>query len=127
MLHSTLHGVPEAVARSACDLAEALGARALIPFTRSGSTSLLVAKYRPRMPILAPCSVEATFRRLRLSWGVVPLRCDRVEDTEVMVRHACEVALASGLVEKGGTVVLTAGLPVGQTGITNTVRAAKLE
>ena len=127
VLHSTMHGVPEAVARAACDLAESLDAGAVIPFTRSGSTSLLVAKYRPRMPILAPCSVESTLRRLRLSWGVFPLPCERVEDTEVMVKHACEVALASGLVERGESVVLTAGLPVGRTGITNTIRAAVLE
>jgi pyruvate kinase len=125
--HSARHGLREAVAQGACALAEAIDAAAIIPFTRSGGTAQLVAKYRPRVPILAPCSLPATRRRLALSWGVLPLAGERLGDSEAMLRQACATATASGLVSAGQRVVLTAGLPVGSEGVTNTIRAAVLD
>lgn len=125
--HCASKGLPEAVARSACDLAAAIDAAAIVPFTRSGDTARLVAKYRPRMPILAPSSLDSSCRRLMLSWGVLPLPSERLGDSEAMVRHACEVAMQSGMVSRGDRVVLTAGLPVGDSGVTNTVRAVELD
>ena len=125
--HSARQGIREAVAQGACALAEAIDAAAIIPFTRTGGTAQLVAKYRPRVPILAPCSLPATRRRLLLSWGVLPLASERLTDSEAMLRHACEVAKATGLVASGQRVVLTAGLPVGSEGVTNTIRAAVLD
>lgn len=125
--HSARQGLREAVAHGACALAAAVDAAAIIPFTRSGGTAQLVAKYRPAMPILAPCSLERTRRRLLLSWGIIPLASERLPDSEAMLRHACQVALDTGLVAPGQTVVLTAGLPVGHEGVTNTIRAAVLD
>ncbi|MBM4117432.1 pyruvate kinase [bacterium] len=125
--HSARQGLREAVAQGACALAEAIDAAAIIPFTRTGGTAQLVAKYRPRVPILAPCSLAATRRRLALSWGVLPLASERFADSEAMLRHACEVAKATGLVASGQRAVLTAGLPVGAEGVTNTIRAAVLD
>ena len=65
--------VEESVARSACSLAEGIGAACIVTHTATGSAARRVAKYRPPVNILAVTSRVATCRSLALVWGVVPL------------------------------------------------------
>jgi pyruvate kinase len=119
--------IPEAVALAACKLAESINAACIITFTQSGSTAQLVSKYRPQRPILAATPLERTFRRLALNWGVVPLLCESSDNTDEMIKTTFQVALESGLVQRGQKVVITAGVPVGVPGTTNLVKAEILE
>ena len=117
-------GLPEAVADAACQLAADIGAAAVIARTQSGTTPRLVAKYRPRAPVVAPTPLEETFRRLALVRGVVPLRisgadADGADPMDAAVRQARD----AGLVRPGDTVVVTCGLPMGVPGSTNSIRA----
>ncbi|GAX81369.1 hypothetical protein CEUSTIGMA_g8800.t1 [Chlamydomonas eustigma] len=60
----------EALASSAVRLAEKSGATLMIVFTVTGRTARLLAKYKPRQPILAvvcPTPITATFSGMRLS------------------------------------------------------------
>jgi pyruvate kinase len=113
----------EAVAKCACDLAADIAAKAIIPFSNSGNTTRLVAKYRPRLPILAPTPRVDTYRYLNLSWGVIPLLCETMDNTDEMVTHALEIAVQTGYVASGEKVILTAGIPVGKMGTTNMIKA----
>ncbi len=118
--------VPDAVSRAACNLAEDIDAAAIITITQSGGTALSVAKYRPRRPILAPTPLEQTYLRLALTWGVTPLLCDPMENTDEMIAQALEAARRSGLVQPGQKIVVTAGVPLGVPGATNMVKAEVL-
>ena len=67
-------GTPaEVIAVSACRSADALGAKAIICFTRSGDTALHISKYRPRTAVIAATPSESTFRRMRLYFGVISM------------------------------------------------------
>lgn len=115
--------LPEAVSRAACALAENIRARSIITFTQSGSTARLVAKYRPRPPILAPTPLEETYRRLALIWGVIPILSETTQTTDEMMEKAFAAARRAGLVKRGDTVVITAGVPLGIPGTTNLIKA----
>ncbi len=115
--------LPEAVSRAACALAENIRARSIITFTQSGSTARLVAKYRPRPPILAPTPLEETYRRLALIWGVIPMLSETTQTTDEMMEKAFAAARRAGLVKRGDTVVITAGVPLGIPGTTNLIKA----
>jgi pyruvate kinase len=117
----------EGIAYAACRLAEQLGAAAIITFTKSGSTTRLVAKYRPAPPILALTPDPETYRRLALVWGAVPVRTDPVENPEEMELRAVDHALRSGLVAKGQKVVITGGLPLHVAGTTNLIKIADVD
>jgi pyruvate kinase len=114
----------EAVAHSACRIAEEIGARAIITFTRSGSTTRLVAKYRPAQPILAMTPDRSTAGRLALVWGAVPLLTGPAGDADAMEREAMRLALERGHVGEGDVVVITAGLPFYVPGTTNLIKIA---
>ena len=118
--------LPEAVARAACKLAEESNVAAIVTFTQSGSTARLVAKCRPRTPILASTPNELTYRHLAIVWGVVPFLSEAMADTDEMIDEALGAALRSGLVKSGQNVVITAGVPVGEVGNTNLVKVQTL-
>jgi pyruvate kinase len=119
--------LPEAVSHAACNLADDINAAAIVTFTQSGSTAQLVAKYRPRRPIVAPTPLEKTYRRLALIWGVVPILTEGMENTDGMIDKAFTAALKSGLVQRGQKVVIIAGVPVGVLGSTNLIKAEVLK
>ena len=112
----------ESVGHAACDLAEQINAASIITFTHSGSTARLLSKNRPRQPILAPTPSENTYRRLALVWGVVPILSEIATNTDEMIERALNEALKSGLVQRGQSVVVTSGVPVGVPGTTNLIK-----
>jgi pyruvate kinase len=116
--------LPEAVAGAACALAEDINAAAIVAYTQLGSTARLVAKHRPRRPIVALSPLEATCRRLSLVWGVVPLRTEHAVSTDEMLERAPSLAARTGCVRSGDRVVITAGVQKGVTGSTNLIKAA---
>ncbi len=120
----SLQSLPEAVAGAACELAEHIGAAVIIAWTESGATARLVAKHRPRRPILALSTSAATARRLALVWGVIPLVAEEGRDTDAMMQKAPVLAAARGLMRPGQNAVITAGIPMGVAGSTNLIKAA---
>lgn len=118
--HPTL-SVEEAVAHSACEIAEMVGASAIVTWTRSGSTTRLVSKYRPSRPILAITPDRSVYSRLALIWDVEPVCYEKKLSEAGMREESVRIALESGMVRPGGRVVITAGLPVHVPGTTNLV------
>jgi pyruvate kinase len=118
--------LPEAVARAACSLAADIDAAAIVAYTQSGGTARRVAQYRPRSPILAPTPHAETYRRLALVWGVTPLLTSSQPSTDELIDGALGAALATGRVQRGQPVVVTAGIPVGRPGMTNLIEVATL-
>jgi len=119
------HTIPDAISHAACYTALDLDAKAIICCTRSGYTARMVTKYRPEQLIIAATPSDATFRRLSLSWGVLPLKIRQVENTDDMIEKAKAAAKEAGMVTAGDTVVITAGVPVGTAiqGKTNIIKA----
>jgi pyruvate kinase len=120
----SLQTMPEAVAGAAVELAEHIGASAIVAWTDSGATARLVARHRPRRPILALSTKPETARRLALVWGVVPLVADAAESTDAILERAPVLAVRTGLLGPGQTAVITAGIPTGVAGSTNLIKAA---
>ena len=122
----TGRSLPEAVARAVCTMAADIDAAAIVACTQSGGTARRVARYRPRAPILAPTPHAETYRRLALVWGVTPLLNHSQPTTDELIDGALGAALASTRVQRGDTVVLTAGVPVGRPGMTNLIKVETL-
>ena len=114
--------VGRAMSNAACDLAEALGAKAILVPTFTGRTASAVARLRPQRPILALTHIDASLRHMAIEWGVTPLAIPESSDVEDLWAHAIAAARASGLVEPGDRVVLTAGTAVNLPGSTNVIK-----
>ena len=111
-----------AMSNAACDLAEALRAKAILVPTFTGRTASAVARLRPRRPIVALTHVDWAMRQLALEWGVTPVMISETNDVEDLWRLAVDAARDAGLVEVGDRVVITAGTAVNIPGSTNVIK-----
>jgi pyruvate kinase len=111
-----------AVMLSACDLAETLGASAILVPTFTGRTASAVARLRPRRPIVGLSHHQTSVQQMALEWGVTPVLMPQTDDVEDLWTRALESAVASGVVETGDRVVTTAGTAVNLPGSTNVIK-----
>lgn len=114
------------IAHATCNISSRLNINTIITATTSGFTARSIARFKPQANILALTSDENIFRRLALFWGVQPVLSRRYIGTDDMIKISEEDAKASGLVDEGELVVLTSGIPVGQTGTTNLLTVKKI-
>ena len=119
--------IPDAVSHASCTTARDLNAAAIVTCTDSGSTARLVAKYRPRHPIVATTPNLRTYRQLALVWGVIPVRADVMRSYEEIIGKSIESARDTKLASTGDCIVMTAGIPIGVAGSTNLIRVVVLE
>ena len=114
--------IGQAMSNAACDIAEALQAKAILVPTFTGRTANAVARLRPRRPIVGLTHVDWAMRQLALEWGVTPLEISETSDVEELWRLAVEAAREAGIVENGDSVVITAGTAVNIPGTTNVIK-----
>jgi pyruvate kinase len=125
------HQIPEAtedptignaMSNAACDLAEALGASALLVPTFTGRTASAVARLRPRRPIVGLTHQRWSVQQMAIEWGVTPIWIPETANVEELWSLSIEAAKNAGLVETGDTVVITAGTAVNIPGSTNVIK-----
>ncbi len=114
--------VGRAMSNAACDLAETIGARAILVPTFTGRTASGVARLRPRRPIVGLSHHQTAVQQMALEWGVTPILMPQTENVEDLWSRSLEWALNSGSVDKGDRVVLTAGTAVNLPGSTNVIK-----
>jgi pyruvate kinase len=113
----------EGIAASSVSLAETLEVDAIVSITLTGAMSRLIAKYRPKKPIVAITHSESVLRQLSLVWGVqgiiLPDLKTNIDDSVNEIKKAL---MEAGILQKGNKFVITAGLPFSSRGPTNSVR-----
>jgi pyruvate kinase len=114
--------VGRAMSNAACDLAEALGAKAILVPTFTGRTASAVARLRPRRPVVALTHVAASLQHMAIEWGVTSLEIPEVTDVEELWQLSIAAARDAGIVAPGDRVVLTAGTAVNIPGSTNVIK-----
>ena len=105
-------------------MAETTKVKAICCFSHSGTTALLAARERPRVPIIALTPKVDTARRLALSWGLHCVVVPEVDRFKLAVVNAARVAREHGFASLDDRIVVTAGIPFGVAGSTNILRVA---
>ncbi|MBE4908249.1 pyruvate kinase [Bacillus luteolus] len=114
--------ITDAIGQSVAHTALNLDVSAIITPTESGHTAKMISKYRPKAPIIAVTTSPSASRRLALAWGVYPQAGSIATSTDEMLDIAVQEGIQSGIITPGDLVVITAGVPVGETGTTNLMK-----
>jgi pyruvate kinase len=106
--------VREELARSACRIADSLGATAIIVMTRRGLLGQLVSSFRPSTAVIYAFTNMSTVRRkLWLSRSVVPFKMDFSSDPEKTVVAAFERLRVRNRLMPGDQVVIVSDVAAG--------------
>ncbi len=116
--------VADGIVAAAREIAETTDIKAICCFTQSGTTALLTARERPRVPIIALTPIVGTARRLALSWGTNCVITGELERFKAAVVSAAKSARSEGFAGADDLIVVTAGVPFNTPGSTNILRVA---
>lgn len=119
--------VTDAISYASCATAADLSAAAIITATNSGSTARMVARYRPKAPVIAVSPVMESLRQLQVIRGVIPLPCSAASSMDEQLDKAIHAATQENLIQNGDLVVITAGMPLQTSGTTNMLKVHTVE
>jgi len=119
--------VDKAVAAAVSYTASALGARAVVCFTESGSTALWLSRQRSQIPIYALTRHIATRRRVSLFRGVEAVDFDMLQwRSPTHYYEAFRCLLGMDAVALGDLVIFTKGDQTGVQGGTNAMKILRV-
>ena len=116
--------IADGIVSAAREIAETTNIKAICCFSQSGTTAALVARERPRVPIIVMTSMLGTARRLTLTWGTNCVLTDPLERFKQAVVASVRASLSLGYADDNDQIVVTAGLPFNVPGSTNILRVA---
>ena len=111
----------DAMSHSTCGMAIDIDAKAIVACSLSGKTARMVSRFRSPVDIIGLTTDEKTWRRLSLSWGVIPALCEKFTSTDVLFYTAKKIAEQTLPLEKGDHIVITGGVP-GESGATSLIK-----
>jgi pyruvate kinase len=114
--------ITDAMGQSVTNTASTLAATAIITPTESGYTANIVSKYRPKCPVIAVTPYQDVVHKLLLVQGVYPILFESPDHTDEMIERAIHVTLEEKMIQCGDLVVITAGVPVRESGTTNLMK-----
>jgi pyruvate kinase len=114
----------DAIMAAVHDVAHTVKARAIVCWTKSGSTALRAARERPEVPIIVLTPAIETARRLSIGWGLHCVLTQDAHDLDDVVDRSTQLAYEEGFAKPGERIVITAGVPLGMSGSTNLLRVA---
>ena len=112
----------DAISHATCGMAIDIGAAAIVACSLSGMTARMVSRFRPPVDIIGLTTSEKTWRKLALSWGVIPAMCEMYESADVLFYTAKHRAREIMGLKSGDKIVITGGLVNGRTGNTNMLK-----
>ena len=116
------HDLTESIGQAVGHTARNLGIETIVAATSSGHTARMIAKYRPKANIIAATFSEKTMRKLSITWGVQAYVIDVPQSTDDMLDSATELVVEENFADEGDLVIITAGVPVGESGTTNLMK-----
>lgn len=118
--------IVDSVSSSVVHNAEDVGATLIVAFSETGSTARLIARYKPKQPIVVVTPHEATARHMTLSYGCYPMIIKSIRYVSEVIEKVGKVLVRERVARKGDRAVVTAGIPFGKAGSTNMMMILKL-
>lgn len=116
----------DAISHATCGMAIDIEAKAIVACSLSGKTARMVSRFRSPVPILGLTTDETTWRRLSLSWGVIPAMCEKFTSTDVLFYTAKKIAEQILSLDKEDRIVITGGVTTGESGTTNLIKVESI-
>lgn len=103
--------IAHAISISTKHIIDSLDVNNIVTYTKSGSTAKFIAKYRPKVPVLAVVPTKEKARKLALTRGITIFIEPKTLMMDEMLENAALYSKESGLAKEGDYILITAGQP----------------
>ncbi len=117
-----IHNEVDAISHATCQMAIDIKANAIVACSISGLTARMVSRFRGPVDIIGLTTNEKTWRKLSLSWGVLPQLCEYYPSTDVLFYSAKKITVDAMHLQAGDKIVITGGYVTGKSGNTNLIK-----
>jgi pyruvate kinase len=117
----------DAISQSVRGIAETLNCKAVLGYTLTGSTVQRISRERPPCRVVCLTPEQSTASRLALSWGVIPIVMKDPVNFDDMLSNIQDVATSRVGLKSGDKVMISAGIPFGRPGTTNTLNISTID
>ncbi len=108
-LYPPLKSYNDAIASAAVTAAQLASAKAIIIYTRTGSTALRIIRQRPKTKIIAMTPNHKLARKLKVCWGIEPIEIEPLNSIDSIIEHARQLVEKKNLVKIGDVIVIASG------------------
>jgi pyruvate kinase len=109
----------DAIKRSATELANDIGAKAIVALTETGSTPFKISRFKNNTPIIAITSKKENMNYLSLAHGVSVIEHAEIHNIPELRDSIKEIVKEYGIAKKGDKIVVVSGLTFGTSGSSN--------
>lgn len=103
--------IAHVISLSTKHIIDSLDVNNIVTYTKSGSTAKFIAKYRPKVPVLAVVPTKEKARKLALTRGITTFIEPKTLMMDEMLENAALYSKESGLAKEGDYILITAGQP----------------
>ena len=122
---TTFHS--DVICFKAAQVAEDIGAKAIIGMTVSGYTGFKLSSFRPNAKIYIFSDQTHILATMNLCWGTRCYFYDKFTTTDETIDDVIAILEKAGRIQKGDYVVNTASMPLHKRFRTNTIKITELE
>jgi pyruvate kinase len=119
--------VNDAISQSVRGIAQVLNCKAVLGFTNTGSTVKRIARERPPCRIIGMTPKQRVASRMALTWGVRPVVMTDPTSFDEMLKVTQDVAKDQADAVPGDRIIISAGIPFGRPGTTDTLKIATID
>ncbi len=117
-----INNVLDAISHSTCAMAIDVDAKCIVVNSITGTTARMVSRFRCPADIIGATTNVRAWRKLNMSWGVIPILCEQYPSLDIVFYQAEWQAKKCLDLKPGDNIVMTGGQINGVVGNTNTIK-----
>ena len=119
--------ISDSICYQASEIANQVGAKAILAFTASGYNAQKISSNRPNAHVCVFTHNRKLLNTLSLIWGVLGFYYNKFETTDIAIEETQQILIEEKIIKQGDFVVNIASMPIKEKGMTNMLKLEKIK
>ena len=125
-LKSNPRYISDSICYQASEIANQVGAKAILAYTSSGYNAQKISSNRPKAQICVFTNNRNLLNMLSLVWGVIGFYYNNFDSTDMTIEETQNILKQERVIKSGDFVINIASMPIKQKGMTNMLKLEKI-
>ena len=119
--------ISDSICYQASEIANQVGAKAILAFTASGYNAQKISSNRPNAHICVFTYNRQLLNTLSLIWGVLGFYYNKFDSTDNTIQETQDILIDEKIIKSGDFVINIASMPIKEKGMTNMLKLEKVK